>query len=434
MSRPFSIRPEAALAANKFPYFGHGKIEVLPKVLVGDLEDVATLYTPGVAYSVKEIMERPEALHELTSKDNTIGVVTDGTAVLGWGRTGPHAAVPVMEGKAAMFKLLAGIDAVPLCLNVSDGNELLSTIKALEPGFGGFNLEDVSAPTCFEVMRRLEKEVSVPCIHDDQYGTATVAIAALINSWKVTGRSPAEQRVVVNGAGAAGTAVFDLLTGLGVSDIIVHERDGILFEGGNYAGEHHRMIAARSNHERLRGGLAEAVRGADAFIGVSVAVQLTTPMVQTMAKAPIILALANPVPEIMPEEAIAGGAAIVGTGRFDYPNQCNNVLAFPALMRAALDTRAFRLTREVYLSAAAAIAADIPDHELNEQNILPTPLSETLYPRVSEVTARAIVDAGLARKDPGVGVVDASTRRLRELVAKRQSMLSEMGALRPSQR
>ncbi|MBS3652184.1 NADP-dependent malic enzyme [Pseudaminobacter sp. 19-2017] len=433
MNRPFSIRPEAALAANRSPYFGHGKIEMLPKVLVGDLDDVATLYTPGVAYSVREIMDHPEALHELTSKDNTVGVVTDGTAVLGWGRTGPHAAVPVMEGKAAMFKLLTGIDAIPLCLNVADGDDLVHTIKALEPGFGGFNLEDVSAPTCFSVMQRLDAELSVPCIHDDQYGTATVAMAALINAWKVLGRSAAQQRVVINGAGAAGSAVFDLLLGLGVRDIIVHERDGILCEGRSCATEHHRRIAAASNHGRITGGLTEAIRGATAFIGVSVAAQLTADMVRTMAPAPVILALANPIPEIMPEEAIAGGAAIIGTGRFDYVNQCNNVLAFPALMRGALDTRAKRLTRDVYLAAAAAIAGDVPDHELSEQNILPTPLSETLYPRVSEVTARAIVDAGLARRDPGVGVVEAETRRLRSLVAKRQHVLSELGALRPSQ-
>ncbi len=433
MSRPFSIKPESALAANRSPYFGHGKIEVLPKVLVGDLNDVATLYTPGVAYSVREIMDCPEALHELSSKDNTVAVVTDGTAVLGWGRTGPRAAVPVMEGKASMFKLLAGIDAVPLCLDVADGDELVRVIKALEPGFGGFNLEDVSAPTCFSVMKRLDAELPVPCIHDDQYGTATVAMAALINAWKVLGRSAADQRVVINGAGAAGSAVFDLLSGLGVRDIIVHERDGILHRDGNYAAEHHRRIASTSNHERLKGGLTEAVRGATAFIGVSVAAQLTAEMVRTMAPGPVILALANPIPEIMPEEALIGGAAIVGTGRFDYVNQCNNVLAFPALMRAALDTRARHLTREVYLAAAAAIAADVPEAELRADNILPTPLSGTLYPRVSEITARAIVDAGLARRDPGVGVVEAETFRLRSLVAKRQGVLAELGAVRPSQ-
>lgn len=432
MNRPFSIRPEAALAANRSPYFGHGKIETLPKVLVEDLDDVATLYTPGVAYSVREIMDRPEALHELTAKDNTVGVVTDGTAVLGWGRTGSHAAVPVMEGKAAMFKLLAGIDAVPLCLDVSGGDDLVHVIKALEPGFGGFNLEDVSAPTCFSVMRRLDEELSVPCIHDDQYGTATVVMAGLINAWKLLGRKPSDQRVVINGAGAAGSAVFDLLIGLGVRDIVVHERDGILSDRVAYASDHHNLIASQSNRDRLKGGLAEAVRGATAFVGCSIAAQLTAAMVRSMAARPVILALANPEPEIMPEEAIAGGAAIVGTGRFDYPNQCNNVLAFPALMRAALDTRAMRLERSVYLAAAATIAADVPDDALTEQNILPTPLSGTLYPRVSEATARAIVDAGLARRDPGVGAVEAETRRLRGLVAQRQKVLTELGALRPS--
>lgn len=434
MNRPFSICAEAALAANRSPYFGHGKIETLPKILVEDLDDVATLYTPGVAFSVREIMDDPGALHELTAKDNTVGVVTDGTAVLGWGRTGPRAALPVMEGKASMFKLLAGIDAVPLCLDVRDGADLVHVIKALEPGFGGFNLEDVSAPTCFSVMRRLDEELSVPCIHDDQFGTATVAIAALINAWKVLGSNVADQRVVINGAGAAGSAVFDLLSGLGVGEIIVNEREGILCEGGSYAADHHNRIATQSNPGRIKGGLSDAIRGATVFIGCSVASQLTQEMVKTMSGRPIILALANPIPEIMPEEALAGGAAIVGTGRFDYPNLCNNVLAFPALMRAALDTRALRLTREVYLAAAAAIAADVPDSELSEQNILPTPLSDTLYPRVSEVTARAIVEAGLAGRDPGIGTVEAGTRRLRALVSRRQEVLAGLGAVKPSQR
>lgn len=433
MSRPFFLKAETALAANRSPYFGHGKIEILPKILVCDLDDVATLYTPGVAHSVREIMDHPEALHELSAKDNTIGVVTDGSAVLGWGRAGPRAAVPVMEGKAAMFKLLAGIDAVPLCLDVADGDELVRVIKALEPGFGGFNLEDIAAPTCFFVMKRLDAELAVPCIHDDQYGTATVAAAGLINAWKLLGRVAASERVVINGAGAAGSAIFDLLLGLGVRDILIHERDGILCDGQHYANAHHRRMAAASNQDRIKGGLAEAVFGATAFIGVSVAAQLTAEMVRSMAPKPVIFALANPVPEIMPEEALAGGAAIVGTGRFDYVNQCNNVLAFPALMRAALDTRAHRLTREVYLAAAAAIATDVPDHQLCETNILPTPLSDTLYPRVSERTARAIVDAGLARRDPGVGVVEANTRRLRALVAKRQSVLPALGAVKPSQ-
>lgn len=432
MRRPFSINPDAALAANRSPYFGHGKIEILPKILVGDLDDVATLYTPGVAFAVREIIDRPEALHELSAKDNTVAVVTDGTAVLGWGNTGPRAALPVMEGKAAMFKLLAGIDAVPLCLDVANGDELTRVIKALEPGFGGFNLEDVSAPTCFSVMRRLEDELSVPCIHDDQYGTATVAIAALINAWKVLGRKPETQRVVINGAGAAGSAVFDLLLGLGVRDIIVNERTGILCAGGDYP-PHHHAIATVSNHERIQGGLVEAVRNANAFIGVSVADQLSSAMVRSMAPDPVILALANPTPEIMPEDAIAGGAAIVGTGRFDYPNQCNNVLAFPALMRGALETRAKRLTREVFLAAAQAIAADVPSAELSVTKILPTPLSDTLYPDVAEATAQAIIAAGLARREPKPGEVRALTHHLRGLVAQRQSVLASLGAKRPSQ-
>ena len=423
MRRLHSVDPLAAVAVNQHPYFGHGKIEVLPKIAVGSLTDIATVYTPGVAFSVREIIDRPSALHELTAKDNTIGVVTDGSAVLGWGAVGPRPALPVIEGKAAMFKLLAGVDAVPLCLDVSGHEELVSVMRALEPGFGGFNLEDVAAPGCFEVMRRLEEELPVPCIHDDQNGTATVVVAALINACKVLGRSPQNQVVVINGAGAAGSAIFALLSRLGVRDIIVNERQGILNSDQVYAASHLTEIARRSNHRGLRGRLADALKGANVFVGVSIAKQLDADVVRTMARDPIVFALANPEPEIMPEAASAGGAAIVATGRFDYPNQCNNVLAFPALMRAALDTRAHRLDLDVFLAAAACIAKEVPDEQLSPTNILPTALSETLYPRVAEETARAIVTRGLARIDPGAGAVAANTSALRALVAGRQAAL-----------
>ena len=428
MQRTYSVDPKAALAANRHPYYGHGKLEILPKFNVSSLDDVATLYTPGVGYSVQEIVDRPDALHELSTKDNMIAVVTDGTAVLGLGRAGPQAAVPVMEGKAAMFKLLAGIDAIPLCLAVEKSLDIVDILAALEPGFGGYNIEDVAAPACFEVMRALEARVPIPVIHDDQYGTATVIAAALINAWKIAGREPRNQRVVINGAGAAGSAAFDLLKGMGVGDIIVNDRHGILCAGQVQEPPHHAAIAAASNAERRKGGIVEAVRGADVFIGVSVAGQLTGEMVRTMRARPIILALANPVPEIMPEEAMAAGAAIVATGRFDYPNQCNNVLAFPALMRAALDTRATRLDREIYLASARAIAAEVTAADLRPSSLLPSPLSPSLYPNVAEATARAIVDHGLARRVPVPGAVAENTRRLRQLVAERQDALARLSS------
>lgn len=328
---------------------------MLPKFKVASLDDIATLYTPGVACSVQEIIARPDALHELSTKDNMIGVATDGTAVLGLGRAGPRAAVPVMEGKAAMFKLLAGIDAVPLCIAVEKSLDLVDILVALEPSFGGYNIEDVASPSC--------------------------------------------------------------------------DRAGILCAGKVAAPAHHVSIAAASNHERRRGGIGDAVRGADVFIGVSVAEQLSGDMVLTMQPNPIIFALANPIPEIMPEEVMAAGAAIVATGRFDYPNQCNNVLAFPALMRAAIDTRARRLDREVYLAAARTIAAEISDAALGPSSILPSPLSPTLYPNVAEATAQVIVERGLARRDPGRGSVADNTRLLRQLVAERQSVLQRRAEL-----
>jgi malate dehydrogenase (oxaloacetate-decarboxylating) len=419
----FSVDRKAALAACSQAYYGHGKLEVLPKFNVNSVDDIATLYTPGVAFSVQEIIARPEALHELSIKDNAIGVVTDGTAVLGLGRAGPYAAVPVMEGKAAMFKLLAGIDAIPLCISVPNSLELVEILAALEPTFGGYNIEDVAAPGCFELMHELEARLTVPAIHDDQYGTATVIAAAIMNACRVTNREPGHLRVVINGAGAARTATFDLLSGMGIGDIIVNDLAGILCTGHVESPAHHVSIAARSNRDRRRGGLAEAVRGADVFIGVSVARQLSSDMIRTMQPDPIFLALANPVPEIMPEEALAAGAAIVATGRFDYPNQCNNVLAFPALLRAAIDTRATRLDREVYLAAARSIAAEISDAALSPGSILPSPLSPALYPNVAEATAQAIVKRGLARRDPGRGYVADNTRLLRKLVAERQKDL-----------
>jgi malate dehydrogenase (oxaloacetate-decarboxylating) len=406
------------------PYVGHGKLEVLPKVVARDLQDIALLYTPGVGYAVKEILARPEALGELTGRDNTIAVVTDGSAVLGLGRAGPRAALPVMEGKASMFKLLVGIDAIPLCLDVRNPQQVLEILEATEPSFGGYNLEDIAAPHCFDIMEQAPARLTVPIIHDDQYGTATVVIAALLNAFKLLGRDVKQQRVVVCGDGAAGTATARLLKAFCIGDVLCVGLDGIIHRRGRYVDAHRRWLAQETNCEGIQGDLLQAMEGADVFIGLSVANLVTPGMVRRMRPHPVVLSLANPVPEIMPEDSLAGGAAIVGSGRFDYPNQCNNVLAFPGLMRGALDCGAVRVDHDACLAAARAIAGDVPESELRPDNILPTPLSSTLYPSVSEAVAQDLVVRNLARRQPPPGAVAAHTSKLRTLVAERQAFVS----------
>ncbi len=415
---------EASLRVLREPYVGHGKLEVLPKVVVRDLDDIALLYTPGVGYAVKEILARPEALGELTGRDNTIAVVSDGTAVLGLGRAGPRAALPVMEGKASMFKLLVGIDAIPLCLDVKSPEQLVDILVAVEPNFGGYNLEDVAAPHCFEVMEQAPGRLSVPIIHDDQYGTATVIVAALMNAFKLLVRDAAQQRVVVCGDGAAGTATSRLLQAFGIGDVLCVGLSGIIHRGERYADPHRQWLAEHTNRDGRKGDLAAALRGADVFVGLSVAGLMKPDMVRTMNAKPVVLSLANPVPEIMPEDSLAGGAAIAASGRFDYPNQCNNVLAFPGLMRGALDCGALRIDHEACLAAARAIAADVPEARLRPDNILPTPLSDTLYPAVSEAVAQDLVGRKLARREPAPGAVAEHTRTLRALVAERQAFVA----------
>ena len=415
---------EAALRVLREPYVGHGKLEVLPKVVARNLDDIALLYTPGVGYAVQEILARPEALGELTGRDNTIAVVSDGTAVLGLGRAGARAALPVMEGKASMFKLLVGIDAVPLCLDVGNPGELVDILVAAQPSFGGYNLEDVAAPHCFEVMEQASKRLSVPIIHDDQYGTATVVIAALINAFELLGRKPGDQRVVVCGDGAAGTATARLLHDYGIGDILSVGLSGIIHRHGSYTDPHRIWLAEHTNRDARTGDLAAAMRGADVFVGLSVGNLLNSDDVRSMSAGPVVLSLANPVPEIMPGQSIAGGAAVAGSGRFDHPNQCNNVLAFPGLMRGALDADALVVDHDACLAAARAIAADVPRTELRCDNVLPTPLSETLYPAVSEAVAQSLVTRGLARKRPAPGVVAEHTRSLRALVAERQAFVA----------
>ncbi len=414
---------ERALSFGRDVYYGHGKIEILPKVVVRSLEEMAAAYTPGVGFAVQEILARPEAHWEQTAKGNLIALISDGSAVLGLGKAGPMAAGPVMEGKAVMFKVLAGVDCVPLCLRVRSTEELIEAIVALEPNFGAINLEDIAAPACFEVVARLRERLSIPVLHDDQYGTATAVVAALINALEVTGKKLESQRVVINGSGAAGTAAADLLLTLGLGDLIMVDRQGILHRNTTYDVPHFNSLSQRTNRNNLSGDLTVALRDADVFIGLSVGGIVTGDMVRSMASSPIVFALANPEPEIMPSEAEAAGAAVVGTGRFDFPNQCNNVLAFPALIRGALDVRATEINNQMCLAAARAIAADVPRSELRHDRILPTPFSETLYPRVAEAVARAAVAMKVAAEDPGEGVVAENCRNLRALVAKRQNVV-----------
>ena len=391
---------------------GAGKLEVLPRFTVSGLEEIAALYTPGVGYLVNEIVARPEALGELTGRDNTIAVVSDGTAVLGLGNVGTHAALPVMEGKASMFKLLVGIDAIPLCVSTNGADQLVALLQAIQPSFDGFNLEDVAAPICFEVMDKAIGRLNVPIIHDDQYGTATVVAAGLMNAWKVLGRDPSRERVVVCGDGAAGTATVDLLLGLSVQDITVVGLTGIIGRHRSYPDPHRQRLAEQTNRAGLRGGLAEAMRGASAFVGLSIGGIVSGKMVRSMADKPSVFAMANPIPEIMPEVAREAGAAAIATRRFDCPNQCNNVLAFPGLMRAALDTKALWVPREACLAAAEAIGQDLPESSLAPDNILPTPLSDSLYPAVADAKAQSLIRLGLAQRRYAPGEVAQRTRRL----------------------
>jgi malate dehydrogenase (oxaloacetate-decarboxylating) len=415
-----------ALSVGRDVYYGHGKIEILPKVLVHGLRDMSVSYTPGVGHVVRHILARPEALHEQTAKDNLIALVTDGTAVLGYGNVGPHAGMPVMEGKATMFKMLAGIDCMPLCLSARGPSHLVDIIAALEPTFGGFNIEDVAAPGCFELMSGLEARLSVPSLHDDQFGTATVVAAGVQNSLAVLGRPAETIRAVVNGVGAAGSAVIQMLEALGIGDILAVDRPGILRRGEKLAHPHWTAIAERTNVERRSGGLAEAMAGADLFIGVSVAGLVTPHMVRSMNRDPIVFGLANPEPEILPAEALAAGAAIVASGRFDYPNHCNNVLAFPGLMRGALDSRARRVSIRMCLAASRAIAATVPERDRSAERILPSPLDLDVHPNVAAAVAAESQAEGLAQIPVNPAQVAADTRHLRDLVALRQRELASM--------
>jgi len=375
-----------------------GKLRVESKVPVRDARDLSLAYTPGVAEPCKEIHADPQKIYDYTVKGNLVAVVTDGTAVLGLGDIGPGAGMPVMEGKAVLFKAFAGVDAFPICLATKDVAKIVETVKLLEPTFGGVNLEDISAPTCFEVESRLKKEVEIPVFHDDQHGTAIVTCAALINALKIVSKKLDQIRVVVSGAGAAGIAVTKLLLKLGVTDITLCDTKGAIYEGRKEGMNPYKEGIARvTNKRRIAGGLKEAIVGADVFIGVSKAGIMTKEMVRTMAPDAVIFAMANPVPEIMPDEAKEAGAKVVATGRSDFANQINNVLAFPGVFRGALDVRARDINEDMKLAAVRAISSLISDEELSPDYVIPGPFDSRVAPAVAAAVAKAAMESGVAR-------------------------------------
>ncbi|MBA4495279.1 NADP-dependent malic enzyme [Paenactinomyces guangxiensis] len=375
-----------------------GKLSVQAKVPVNNAHDLSLAYSPGVAEPCRDIHTDQEKIYDYTMKGNLVAVVSDGTAVLGLGNIGPHAAMPVMEGKAVLFKSFAGVDAFPLCLNTTEIDKIVETVKCLSPTFGGVNLEDIAAPNCFIIEERLKKELDIPVFHDDQHGTAIVTLAGLINALKVVGKKMDQIRVVASGAGAAGIAIIKLLLSMGVRDVIMCDSRGAIYEGRPYGmNAVKEKIAQVTNRDRLQGDLAEVIKDTDVFIGVSVAGAVTPEMVRSMNSDPIIFAMANPVPEIMPEEAFAAGAKVVGTGRSDYPNQVNNVLAFPGIFRGALDVRARGINEQMKIAAAYAIADLIEERELRPDYVIPAPFNPRVAPRVAAEVARVAMETGEAR-------------------------------------
>ncbi|GHH97279.1 NAD(P)-dependent malic enzyme [Neobacillus kokaensis] len=390
-----------------------GKLESKSKVPVRNAHDLSLAYSPGVAEPCKDIYEKPETVYDYTMKGNMVAVVSDGTAVLGLGNIGPEAALPVMEGKAVLFKSFAGVDAFPICLNTTDVDKIIETVKLLEPTFGGVNLEDIAAPNCFVIEERLKREANIPIFHDDQHGTAIVTVAGLVNALKLIGKKITEIKVVANGAGAAGIAIIKLLYSYGVRDIVMCDTKGAIYEGRpNGMNAVKAEVAKFTNRDNLTGSLEEVIKGADVFIGVSVAGALTKEMVESMNSDPIIFAMANPVPEIMPEEAKAAGARVIGTGRSDFPNQVNNVLAFPGIFRGALDVRATHINEKMKIAAVQAIADLIKDDELNADYVIPGPFDPRVAPDVAAAVARAAMETGVARIKVDPEEVKEKTKRL----------------------
>ncbi len=366
----------------------NGKLETASKCSINTREDLAIAYTPGVAEPCKVIAEDKEQAYKYTIKANTVAVISDGSAVLGLGNIGPYAAMPVMEGKAVLFKEFGGVNAVPICLDTQDTEEIIRTVINIAPAFGGINLEDISAPRCFEIEERLKEALDIPVFHDDQHGTAIVVLAGIINALKVTKKQKENCKVVVNGAGSAGVAITKLLLTYGFTDIIMCDKSGILSRNSDGLNWMQQKMTEVTNPDNMEGALADALEGADIFVGVSAPGIVSSDMVASMNKDAIIFAMANPVPEIMPDIAKAAGAKVVGTGRSDFPNQVNNVVAFPGIFKGALKGRASQITEEMKLAAANAIAGLIPDDELNENNILP----EAFDPRVADVVSKAVMD------------------------------------------
>jgi malate dehydrogenase (oxaloacetate-decarboxylating) len=394
-----SLEGVSVVSVSDSTFLAHlgGKIQVEPKIPVKTRQDLSTVYTPGVARVSMAIAADPAKAFNLTIKRNSVAVVSDGTAVLGLGDIGPLGALPVMEGKAMLFKQFAGIDAFPICLDTKDVDEIVETVVRIAPVFGGINLEDVSAPRCFEVERRLIEELDIPVMHDDQHGTAVVILAALINAAKVVGKELSDLQIVVAGSGAAGTATIKMLLGAGVRDVIPVDRPGALNRTDRYENSHWRWLAEHTNRENRRGSLSEVLRGADVFIGVSAPGILKVDDIRGMARDPIVFAMANPTPEIMPDTA-AGAVAVIATGRSDFPNQVNNLLAFPGIFRGALDARASRITERMKLAAAHAIASIVGEGERSPEYIIPSVFDVRVVDAVAKAVAAAAVDEGVARR------------------------------------
>ncbi|RIM08843.1 NAD(P)-dependent malic enzyme [Staphylococcus chromogenes] len=378
----------------------HGKLAVAPKVKVTNKEELSLAYSPGVAEPCKDIHEHPEKVYDYTMKSNTVAVISDGTAVLGLGNIGAEASLPVMEGKAVLFKSFSGIDGIPLSLSTTDTEEIIRTVKLLEPNFGGINLEDISAPRCFEIEERLKKETKIPVFHDDQHGTAIVTLAGLMNALRIVKKDLSDIRVVLNGAGAAGIAIVKLLYSYGVREMIMCDSQGAIYEGRPHGMNPTKEYVAKwTNKDKINGKLADVIEGADVFIGVSIANLLSEEMVRSMSNDPVIFAMANPNPEITPELAKSAGAKVIGTGRSDFPNQINNVLAFPGIFRGALDVRATHINEQMKQAAVEAIATLISEEELSEDYVIPGPFDKRVAPSVAKAVAKTAMESGVARID-----------------------------------
>ena len=384
-------------------YQWKGKIEVICRAPLMTKEDLSLAYTPGVARPCLEIQKDNSKSFDLTRRSNLVAVITDGTAVLGLGDIGPEAGMPVMEGKCALFKAFGDVDAIPICVRSKDVDEIVRTVSLISGSFGGINLEDISAPRCFEIERRLKEVCDIPIFHDDQHGTAVVTLAAMMNALKLVGKNIEDVKVVTSGAGAAGIAIIKLLISMGLKNVIMCDRSGTIYEGREGLNPQKEEIARVTNREMLKGTLADAMKGADVFIGISAPGTVTKDMVRSMNKDPIIFPMANPDPEITPEDAKAAGAAIVGTGRSDYPNQINNVLAFPGIFRGALDVRASDINDAMKIAAAKAIAWSVLDYELSPDYIIPSALDKNIAEVVAEAVAEAAVKTGVNRIEKTYG-------------------------------